>query len=212
MHSAVIIHGYATGLGIPMIRKPFGTHAGFVALNDQVASGEILPFRWSIDRSLSLWQSLNPMQYASLYRDEERLTEDQKTQSDLANFLHQSSAKTIIAHSLGCRLLLGTINNFELPKHIERIVFLQADIYDRATIGRDDILARLEERSLIIENYHCFWDPSLFTSSMIHRNLRAGLTGWEQPGVQNIFFPLLKPINLHTSHLRDTKFCKSLLT
>ncbi|MEK9155496.1 MAG: hypothetical protein AAB839_02495 [Patescibacteria group bacterium] len=212
MPSAIIIHGYATGLGIPLLRKPFGNHAGFVALNEQVTSGEILPFRWSIDRSLSVWQSINPWTYLQLYRDEEKLVEDQKTQSNLANFFHQSPAKIIIAHSLGCRLLLGTINNFELPKHIKRIIFLQADVYDRTVISRDDILVRLEEGSLVIENYHCFWDPSLFTSSMIHRNLRAGLTGWEQPGVQNIFVPLLKPINLHTSHLRDTKFCKNLLT
>jgi hypothetical protein len=200
----LLLHGYATKLRASVFRKPLGEHEGFVGLQDEIARDEIAVFRWGIDRSLSFAQSLNPFSYLTLYRDEEYLAESRELQQKLFETIASSGTEQVICHSMGCRLLLNTINTIGLPVSVKSIIFLQADV------NADTEFPKSIPRSLV--NYHCFWDVSLITSSILHRNFRIGMQSWKYPGVNNHFFPLLRPINLHMSQLRDKKFLQSILS
>lgn len=211
MTKTILIHGYATGLRASIFRKPFGEHSGFIALDAEVNSGIAKSFRWSKDVSLSIVQCTNPLQYFQLYRDEELLAESPITQSALRKFIDRADASTIVCHSLGCRLMIGAINAFGIPESVTKIIFLQGDVPTSASITDSTIRDRINDRSLVIENYFCPWDQSLLASAVLHRTNRIGLMGWDEPGVANIFYPLLKLTNLHTSPLRDRKFLRSFL-
>lgn len=212
MAKTILIHGYAAGLKASMFRKPFGEHSGFIALDAEVESGSVKSFRWSKQVSLSLLQSANPLKYFQLYRDEEVLAESSATQSTLREFIDRTNASTIICHSLGCRLMIGAMNMHGIPESITKIVFLQGDVPTSASITNATIRDRISSGSLVIENYFCPWDQSLLTSAILHRANRIGLMGWNEIGVKNLFYPLLKPMNLHTSPLRDRKLLCELIT
>lgn len=206
MGKTLLIHGYAANLTAWKLRQAFGQHAGFVAFDDVITNDNAVVFRWGIDRQLPFWQSLNPFSYLKLYRDEEALAESVALQQGLMSFIQEHDVDRIICHSLGCRLLLSTINAFDLPSSIKEIIFLQADFPSYTSITRTDLLDHVS-----MTNYHCWWDQSLLASSILHKNLRAGLIGWKQNSIVNRFSPLLKPINLHTSPLRDESLAKKLL-
>ena len=211
MTKAILIHGYAAGLEASIFRKPFGEHSGFIALDDEVKSGIAKSFRWSKDVSLTIAQCINPLKYFHLYRDEELLAESSITQSVLREFLDRADATTIICHSLGCRLMIGAMNAHGIPESITKIVFLQGDVSTSASIVNDAIRDRIANGTLVIENYFCPWDQSLLSSVILHRTNRIGLMGWNETGVKNVFYPLLKPMNLHTSPLRDREFLCELI-
>jgi hypothetical protein len=206
MSKTLLIHGYAADLTAWKFRRAFGEHAGFVAFDQMIESGKAVMFRWGIDRKLSFWQSLNPFSYLKLYRNEEALAESIVFQQNLIDFIVKNNIDQIICHSMGCRLLLSTINVFDLPASIKQIIFLQADFPTDSSMTHPDLLNRIS-----ITNYFCPWDQSLLASSMLHKNLRAGLVGWRQPSITNRLYPLLKPINLHTSPLRDKLLAETLL-
>ncbi len=203
MPKTLLIHGYAANVTAWKFRKPLGKHAGFVAFNEFIVGINIDVFRWGIDRELSLLQSLNPFEYLKLYRDEETLSDSIELAQKLFTTIESGSINKIIAHSVGCRLVLSMITSIGLPQCVTSITFLQADIAITAETGI--------KNNFPITNYFCPWDQSLIASSIMHLQFRAGLIGLQYSSVNNIFYPLLKPINLHTSPLRDKKLAKKLL-
>ncbi len=211
MANTILIPGYAVGLRASIFRKPLGEHGGFSALSKEVERGDVKAFRWCKDLELSVIQSANPFQYLHLYREEESLAEYSSTQSSLFGFLDHENSSTIICHSLGCRLFIGTMNAHGIPESISKIILLQGDVPTSASITNSAILDRLANKTLIIKNYYCCWDQSLLASAMLHRTNRIGLSGWNASGIENVFYPLLKPMNLHTSPLRDRKFLRRLI-
>lgn len=212
MTNTVLVHGYAVGLRASLFRKPLPNHAGFSGLDAEVQSGDVAVFRWCKDVSLSMTQSMNPLEYLQLYFDEEALAESPVTHSALYEFIDRSNATTVICHSLGSRLMIGTLNAHGIPESISKIVLLQGDVPTSASITNRTIQNRLADESLEIENYFCPWDQSLIASAMLHRTNRIGLFGWNKPGITDVFYPLLKPLNLHTSPMRDREFLRELIT
>jgi len=211
MTKTILVHGYAVGLKASIFRQPLGEHAGFSALNNEIITGDVKTFRWSKNIALSLFQSANPFQYLKLYRDEEKFSQSSETQSALFDCITTENPSTIICHSLGCRLMIGMMNAHGIPQSISKIILLQGDVPTSTSITNSSILDRLTTKTLTIENYHCWWDQSLLASSIVHRENRIGLMGWKHAGVKNIFYPLLKPLNLHTSPMRDREFLPKII-
>lgn len=108
--------------------------------------------------------------------------------------------------------MIGTMNAYGIPESITKIIFLQGDVPTSATITNSTIRDRIIDGTLVIENYFCPWDQSLLASAILHRANRIGLMGWSEISVTNVFYPLLKPINLHTSPLRDREFLYGLIS
>lgn len=211
MPKILLVHGYATKLKASIFKSPYSDDEGFTAFRDSIDSGEIDVFHWGIPQSLSFMQALNPFSYLALYQEEERRAKSNEIQQKLFDLIESAKIEKVICHSMGCRLLLQMINAIGLPQSIQSITFLQADIDSDAIISNSDVTSRLFQKTLILKNFHCFWDPTLLISSLLHKNIRIGLRPWRQLNIQNQLFPLLRLPNLHMSPLRNTKTLSKIL-
>ena len=197
MSRIFLIHGFATGIGYSIFRPAYGPDAGFSAFRDDINSGKAKAFRWDIKENASFFQSLNPFYTLDVYHRERAIAEDPETYRRLADFLEHEQPEVIACHSMGCFLLSEYLKHESLPSSVRRIVFNQADL-PRSTL--------LRAKNVVITNTFCFWDVTLWCAVLLERSLLAGLVGIRNPEVQNTFFPLLKPINLHTAAIRSKHF------
>lgn len=194
MHKVVLVPGYATELEVQHLRRPRGIDAGFSAFHRHMRQGNTVAFRWGIARTLSPIAALLGVPTLALYREEEVRAVAPATLSAFATFLTQEQPNVIVAHSLGARLVTAYCRNHTLPASVTRIVLCQADMApeDLYTHDRVDVV-----------NVYCPWDPSLAISAILHGGARAGLH--KLPNVHNVHIPLWRPLNLHTSSIRDPR-------
>lgn len=195
MSTFALIHGYATGLRVPRLRQPFGANAGFSAFNKELAAGNASIFRWDIPETIALKEAVRVRPFISLYERERVLVSTDATHARLAFYLNAEQPEVIVAHSMGCALIWEHLRRHPLPASVRRVVFSQADLSSAP--------GPLPVMTAQLCNLYCPWDPALLASVLYHRTGRAGLTGLRAEGVQNRFFPLWKPWNLHTSGIRD---------
>ncbi len=207
MSRIVLIHGFATGVRYSVFRDAHGADAGFKAFRELVEQGDATAFRWDIQETASFWQTINPLYILGVYRRERALASHPETHEALARFFADESPEIVICHSLGACLLLEHIRRHGLPDSVRRIVFTQADAHPREFAFCEALEERLRNGSLTMINAHCPWDPSLWCSLVLN-GARAGLAGARHPLVRDVFWPLVKPINLHTSAIRSPGFPK----
>ncbi len=197
MANIALIHGYAVGLTSPGVRPPYGKNAGMSAFDSSLRSGEASVFHWGLTKEVSFFQLLNPFFLRDYYKAECRAAEDIATHEELKIFLEQEQPRAIVCHSMGSVLLDSYLHRFVLPNSVRVLVFVQSDL--PATISITT--------SVPLYNFFCPWDPTLLLSSLYHGAWRAGVKSMRVPSARNnIFFPLTRPINLHTSSIRDPKF------
>lgn len=199
MSRLVLIPGFATNISYGS-RLRLGGFAGFRAFAPLIKEGTATVFRWGVQTSVSRWQSLNPLFFLSLYRQEREMITTRSLQASLARFLEQEQPETIVCHSLGTWFLLRTMSSFSLPSSVQRIIFNQSDT-------PVSFLASATDRLTVpLLNVYCPWDPSLLVSWLLSGTRRVGLCRVSHPRIQNRLFPLWRPFNVHLSALRDQKF------
>ncbi|MEK7458867.1 MAG: hypothetical protein AAB663_00500, partial [Patescibacteria group bacterium] len=189
-----LIPGYATELATKGFRSARATDAGFTAFRTLINQAHAVTFRWGIPRTLSFFATLALMPILTLYRNEEQHAITERTMSNLKTFLTTHQPEVIVAHSLGARLLMEYCHRHTLPASVKRVVLCQADM--------PTVTPPLHHHVEILHVY-CPWDPSLILSSILHSDVRAGLR--KMAGVRNILIPLWRPINFHTSSIRDAR-------
>lgn len=197
MTPIVLIHGFATGLDISIIRTARGEEAGFFGFKNLIEKGIAKPFRWDERASLSFWKSLSPLTYLTVYKRESESIHSEKTLAALDAFLRAEQPRVVVCHSMGCALLLAFLSRHGLPPSVRHVVFIQADV------PRNTPLPPVE--NVTWHNLHCPWDPTLFASSLYHRTIRAGQTGLRDPNAHNRLTPLFGGMNLHTVSISDPK-------
>lgn len=211
MSKLILVHGYGMALQIPGLRSHRGITAGFQIFKPDILDGTAKVFNWSIDATIPRNQAIKPNTYRQHYLAERKKATSQEVHQDLIELIEQEAATTILCHSLGCQLLINTINIFGLPTSVRQIIFSQADIDQNEKITNPDVCARLKNKTLQLTNYYCPWDITLIASAIHHRHSRAGLTGLNDPLTINKFNALTKLPNLHMSALRSEKFRQQVL-
>lgn len=194
MSRIALIPGYATDLTIKGFRSARATDAGFSAFRTLISQAHAVAFRWGIPRTLSFFATLTLVPILTLYRNEEQHAITKQTMSNLKTFLTAHEPEVIVAHSLGARLVMEYCRHHTLPPSVKRIVLCQADM---------PTVTPPHHHQVEILHIYCPWDPSLIISSILHRDIRAGLR--KMAGVRNILIPLWRPINFHTSSIRDAR-------
>ncbi len=210
----VLIHGYGTGLDGLIMKPEAIDNGGFLVMQDRIDSGEVILYDWRINKKLSILESLNPIENIKLYQDDVELALSESNLLKLYNFLDLYNPSVIICHSLGCRMLLSLLDKYMPNSNLGRIILMQGD-FDSSRHIPDSLLKKNE---VLIENYYCYWDQALFSSSIINYHLRAGQVGWRQKNptrvkdrIQNKFFPLIKLPNLHSACIRDKRVFEKLV-
>ncbi len=197
MAHIALIHGFATGLDLSVIRAARGTEAGFFGFTDLIEKGIAKPFRWDERESLSFWKSLSPLTYLAVYKREAESIRSETTLAALDAFFKDEKPRVVVCHSMGCALLLSYLSRRALPPSVRHVVFIQADIPRDMTLPTS--------ANVTWHNLFCPWDPTLFASSLYHRSVRAGQTGLKDPRAANRLTPLWRGINLHTATISDPR-------
>jgi hypothetical protein len=198
MSKIILIPGFAVGLASPIVRRPLGTSASFTVFNAFMESGEAAVFHWGIEQQVNFFQLINPVFLFRHYEKEKKLAQSTEVLESLHQFLIKNQPEIIVAHSMGVFLLNNYLQKFALPESIKKIVWVQSD----------DSRQRKINLSVSVCNLYCPWDPTLLVSSIYNRCWRVGLRKIKNDQVENILFPLWRPINLHTSSIRDRRLVK----
>jgi hypothetical protein len=200
----LLIHGYGIGLQYSFFKSAEGENAGFGAFDDLIIAGEAKVFRWEIARKLSFRESINLKLNIKQYDIEMLKTENQEVYHRLQKELGLTKPEIIVCHSAGSSLLLNYLTNHTLPSCVKKIVFIQSNI-PQDMVFPDYLQEKLQQKKIKLLNIYCYWDQALWSLVFIGRQISIGLLGSKNTYVKNIFFPLYKTLNLHTSSINDTK-------
>jgi hypothetical protein len=195
MSRIALIHGFAVHLTAPIIRRGFGPTASFRAFASLVETGEARVFSWGVQRRAKPWQLLNLFFLHDLYLAERKLTMSPALHTELSAFFVRERPEVIVCHSMGSVLLAEYLKQNALPNSVRVIVFVQSDLPATTAVSAP----------VPIYNLYCPWDPTLMLSSFNALQWKAGVAPLTSKDVTNILFPLTKPLNLHTSSIRDPK-------
>ena len=191
-----LIHGYGKALDIqePDIPK----NGGFYIFDNEITKRQAYPYIWAEPVQRNFLTPYNLIAQIQLYYRERYKTEDTKEHQRLKQELSTHKPKTIIAHSSGARLLVNYLIYYKLPKSVQSIIFVQADI------SREELnLANLPIQAKFI-NFWCWWDPALITSTLLNRYIPIGL--YPPQRQESKFYPLHNLPNPHQDIWRDHQF------
>ena len=188
------------------------------ALNIQI-SGLLIFFvkeNWGIGdqdipKYFNLSEFLNPHKHLSLYKLEESKSQSKKTHDELHLELSKSLPNCVVCHSMGSQLLISYLQSHTVPDSVSYIVFVQANISSKQQLPKY-LKKLLESKKIKLINLYCPWDQALMSLIFLRGFVPAGMIGLKHKQIHNIFFPLYKLPNLHTSSIRDSKLTKLLDT
>lgn len=197
-----LIHGYGVGLQYSLFKQAEGANAGFGAFDDLIQQKKASVFRWDIPRRLTFFESINPIINLRHYRKEVTKAQDQITHKILEQELDIQQPEIIVCHSTGSLLLFSYLQEYILPQSVQRIVFIQSNI-PRMMNTPQYLENALNNKSITMINMYCCWDQALWSLVLLEGSISLGLCGSRHPLVHNVFFPLYKRFNLHTSSIND---------
>jgi len=207
------LHGCFVGSKYSIFREAQLADGGLQALSKEIKSGELNYYCWAVDQNeYSFWQSCNPFCYLNTYLVENKYILTKPATDSLYKELAAKNPEIILTHSAGNRFLFEALNQFGPNPKLKKIITLSSDLPTNFKITNQDFIAGLETKKIIWENYYCFWDQALLSSSILNLGFRAGQFGAKSQFVKNIFYPLKPSLNFHTSVLNDAKFLKKVLT
>lgn len=206
------IHGCFVGPKYSIFRQSQVDNGGLYGLLEEIKSEKIGYYCWAVDRkTYTFWQSCNPFCYLNTYLLENKYILSNQAQEDLNQTLSTQNPEIILTHSAGNRLLFETLNRFGVNSKLKKIITLASDLPADYKITNQEFISKLSS-NVVWENYYCFYDQALLSSSILNLTPRAGLFGSRSFFAKNIFYPLKLSTNFHTSILHDTKFLKKILT
>jgi hypothetical protein len=216
----VLIHGNSIGIKFPM-RDRLTKYGSFSVFEKLIDSGVALLYGWHyINEDFGLLKTLNPFEFRRQYLTEKRYCNSKVAWLKLNRFLRQQQAEKIVCHSMGCFLLLNTINIHGLPNTIKSIYLAQGDFDRNFKLTNPEVLARIDRGDLKIYNYHCNWDQMLTLSIAANGVIPGGLAGASEKYFTNRLFPSLpgfnvqnlgKNLNVHHATINSDRFLREVL-
>jgi hypothetical protein len=186
MSKVLLIHGYSCGIKYSFFRGK-KLDGSYKIVNSQTKINHQTKLFWwtNLDLDLNFWQCFNPKNVIGLYFREKLETEKRGNQAKLYQELLDYKPEIVVAHSMGCYFLAKTLENYGHNPELSKIVFLASDD------DFDNDSNFLKNSKLEIVSYACFWDYTLWLSCILNFKLRAGLFGYQNTKVKNIFAPEL---------------------
>jgi hypothetical protein len=158
-------------------------------------------------------EAINPLTTIKIYLNERKYIDSEEAKTKLYNFIESANISVVIAHSLGGNYLIQTVNQLGLSESVKKVALLMSEMPNDYQITNPHIIDKIKKGSLAIENYYCFYDPTLLSSTIITRKLTAGNFGSKSEFINNYLYPLTlsKFRDPHSSILRDKKFFERLM-
>jgi hypothetical protein len=209
MAKVFLIHG--SMLGVPSFYK------SPKALKQQLEDGMYSIFREELktkneDYYLFKWMSdhdpkdrLNPKADLNSYYKEQKLILTDALQKRLYNELIQINPTVIVSHSMGCELLINTLNKYGLPASVNSIITINSDSPEDKELSSQEVIDRLINKDLKFINLHSITDLTLAASAVLNKNkFRAGQNGYSNLLIDNRNIDIFGNHNLATT-LDSTK-------
>lgn len=207
----VLIHGNSAGIKFPMRDRQI-KYGSFTVFKELIDSGEAILFGWHyINEEFDLFKTLNPFEFRRQYFTEKEYCGSEAAWLKLDRFLELQQPEKIVCHSMGCYLLLNTINVYGLPKTVKSVYLAQGDFDREFKLTNADIVQRIKSGELKIYNYHCDWDQMLALSIAANGVIPGGLTGTNEKYFTNILFPSPRKLNVHQAILDSDRFLSEVL-
>lgn len=206
----LLIHGFAQGVDFNPFKKPKKNEQIFPIFKIEIRQKQAIVFDWAMDWQVNCFDYLGSKNFHKLYFKEREKATDDNTLETLNRLITKQNPNLILAHSMGCFLLLNHFCKYQVNPNLTKICLVQADINQDYFLSKF-LQERVIKKQLEIINLYCWWDPALIYSSVLHKKLRAGLIGWRQVGIKNKFLPLLDLPNPHEGILSNRKLVKILL-
>ena len=206
-----LIPGYGVGAQYVNFKQPEGLNAGFGAFEELIKQNQATVFRWDINRYFGWLEFINPLKHLELYKMEESKSQSKNTHDQLQLELFTAMPRTIICHSMGSQLLISYLQSHKLPDSVIQIIFIQSNIPSKQKLP-DYLQNLLRSKRITLINLFCPWDQALISLIFLRFFVPAGMVGLKNNPIINIFFPLYKTPNLHTSSISDPKLIKLIET
>jgi uncharacterized protein YktA (UPF0223 family) len=200
-----LIHGFGAGVDYWIYNSACDKYLGFNKYKSLVDIGKAKLYEWRIFRKFGAFSSLNPFKTLEVYRTELSIATSQTNLKKFHKELTSANPTTIIAHSMGCRMLIEYYLHHKPNSNLEKIEFLNADVdYDELI----PLVLQNTNKNIELVVKYCWWDQALLSSLFVNRVRRIGQIGWQtkvKPNsklkIVNEFAPLLVLPNLHQSLL-----------
>ncbi len=209
----VLIHGFGTSVPSELIAtvtkgvlKFEQEDKGFKAFNELISQGNAKVFSWNeAFNAKELKEYASVQKYIDLYYREKKKALSDNLQSTFTAFIEKEQPEVIVAHSMGCYLVLGYLDKFDLPKSVKKIFLIQGDFDKKYELKNKAIIKRIENDDLRLINIFCPWDTTLIFSPFINKLvLPAGLVRMRNPYFVDVLFPLGNDLNLHNSSIQSS--------
>lgn len=211
---AFLIHGTSLGVTYSVFRPSNLDYCCFSVCKDDIDDQTHTLFRWNqFDNKFTFLETINPLTTIKIFLKEREYISSHIAHKALFDAINKAKPSVIISHSLGGNYLLQTLNNFGVPDCVRKIVFLVSEMPRDLVLGNHDLIKRIDDLSLVIENYYCYYDPTLLSSYFLTGHLTSGNFGTKSKHIKNKFYPLTlsKFKDPHTSILRDKKLFERLI-
>jgi hypothetical protein len=202
-----LVHGFGVGIDMKPWAQAKGVLGGFDAFESLFAQKKAVIFDWRTTNTLQWHQFIGKKSLLAHYQAEKKIAKSTAVQIELAEFLRANHITTVVAHSLGCQLLLDTFSEYGLIDTIQKIVLVQGDFPAKHQVflpNEVTLIERALAKKIQIINTFCPWDEALIFSEQFQKSRRAGQSGWLQPGIDNCFLPLKPWKQGHHTVLADT--------
>jgi len=169
-------------------------------------------FKWAYsNQDLDFWQAINPYWLLKVYYDEKKYIKTAEAITKLETKIYDYNPDTIICHSMGCEYLFGFLEQKNLPNSVTKIYLLQSDANRNLELKNTDLVNKINNKTLEIYNYFCFYDQALWFSVFANWQIPAGLFGSASKYLNNKKWFLGGSVDLHTSIISKPKFRQKVL-
>ncbi|MDX2098722.1 MAG: hypothetical protein SFW36_13175 [Leptolyngbyaceae cyanobacterium bins.59] len=210
MSKIALIHGNAVGIKFAT-RDRQTKYGSFKIFEELVDQGGANLFGWHyVNHEFNLLKTFSIFHFRHQYFTEKKYCNSPAAFQKLADFLELKQPEKLVCHSMGCYLLLNSINYQGISDSVRCIYLAQGDFRRGFRITHADTLNKLANGKLKIHNYYCPWDQMLFLSMLANFYLPGGMLGSEDPYIKDRLFPYLD-WNFHHATIRSPRFLKDVL-
>jgi len=207
----VLVHGNANGIEFEL----FGRHkkyADFLGFKNEIDIETAKIYRWHyINQKYNLLNTLNLFKFSQLYFEERKYCSNPNALKTMQEFIEIEQPTILLGHSLGAFQIFNYLNNFDIPSSLKKIVFVQGAFPSHEKITNPKIIQRIENKSLVIENYHSPFDQMLWIYTIAHFHQPGGLYGAKDTCISNIEYTRFGPGNPHLWTVHNREFAQQIL-
>lgn len=163
-------------------------------------------YRWWINNSY-----IDPFSNIALYKKETLYTTNQELIKDLYKTIEKNNYEIIITHSMWSKLLFNTLEIYQIPKNLKKVITIQSDLKTNNKFKNENIINNIKKWDFKRTNYYNFIDFHLWAWSVLNFEWKNWLSWTKDIYQKNIFHKIKWWFDRHNFPINDYEFIKNLI-